>query len=95
MTWEAFSELNRKIWSEKAGRELTEAEVESMVLDFYSVLDAVRVLHEDFPNLRFGQILENARTRENTSCPMFYMSNRELAACVRRFHRNLLAEKKP
>lgn len=90
MTWEAFSELNRKIWSEKAGRELTEAEVESMVLDFYSVLDAVRVLHEDFPNLRFGQILENARTK-----PMFYISNRELAACLRGLHINLLAEKKP
>lgn len=50
-----------------------------------NLLNAIKEVSATFPNLRFGQLLENAITDYNYNANLFYLTDDELAAKLREY----------
>ena len=86
---EKWDELNKKIWDENAGRELSVEEYLELVEDFESVMVEIRKAHEACPFLRFGQLIENAIGPAR----LYYGPNAELARLIEIFRLKQLEAK--
>ena len=56
---------------------------------FREFIDLLEITHKKFPDIRIGQILDNALSSCRVKAQLFYVSNEKLTLCLKKYVENI------